>query len=82
MVAVGGYLITNLEATAAVAAKSGIGVVVSILFRHGARQGRLPPEPGEFNKLIWKIASPKWAFDDATYRRTAASFNNPDHVES
>jgi pimeloyl-ACP methyl ester carboxylesterase len=35
----------------------------------------------EFNKLIWQIASPKWDFDDATYERTAASFDNPDHVD-
>jgi pimeloyl-ACP methyl ester carboxylesterase len=34
----------------------------------------------DFNKLIWKTASPKWNFDDATFARTAASFNNPDHV--
>ena len=34
----------------------------------------------DFGKLIWKIASPTWAFNDATYDRTAASFNNPDHV--
>ena len=34
----------------------------------------------EFNKLIWKNASPKWDFDDATFNRTAVSFNNPDHV--
>jgi pimeloyl-ACP methyl ester carboxylesterase len=34
----------------------------------------------EFNKLIWKNASPTWAFDDATYDRTAAAFDNPDHV--
>lgn len=34
----------------------------------------------EFNRLIWKLASPKWAFDDATFERSAASFNNPDHV--
>lgn len=34
----------------------------------------------EFAKLIWKIASPKWNFDDATFNRTAVSFNNPDHV--
>ena len=33
-----------------------------------------------FNKLIWQQASPKWNFDDATFDRTAASFNNPDHV--
>jgi pimeloyl-ACP methyl ester carboxylesterase len=34
----------------------------------------------EFAKLIWQIASPKWAFDDATFDRSAASFDNPDHV--
>lgn len=34
----------------------------------------------EFNKLIWKLASPKWNFDDATFNRSAASFDNPDHV--
>ena len=34
----------------------------------------------DFNKLIWKLASPKWNFDDATYERSAASFDNPDHV--
>ena len=34
----------------------------------------------DFSKLIWQIASPKWDFDDATFDRTAASFNNPDHV--
>ena len=35
----------------------------------------------EFNQLIWQLASPKWNFDDATYARTAASFDNPDHVD-
>ena len=34
----------------------------------------------DFAKLIWQIASPKWRFDDATFDRSAASFNNPDHV--
>ncbi|WP_025603003.1 alpha/beta fold hydrolase [Burkholderia sp. WSM2230] len=34
----------------------------------------------EFNKLIWRLASPKWNFDEATFDRTAQSFNNPDHV--
>ncbi|WP_233233250.1 alpha/beta fold hydrolase [Bordetella sp. LUAb4] len=33
-----------------------------------------------FNKLIWQQASPKWQFDDATYERSARSFDNPDHV--
>jgi pimeloyl-ACP methyl ester carboxylesterase len=35
----------------------------------------------EFNKLIWRTASPKWNFDDSTYDRTAAAFNNADHVD-
>jgi pimeloyl-ACP methyl ester carboxylesterase len=34
-----------------------------------------------FNKLIWQTVSPQWNFDDATYGRTAASFDNPDHVD-
>ena len=33
----------------------------------------------DFGKLIWQTASPKWNFDDATYDRTAASFDNPDY---
>jgi pimeloyl-ACP methyl ester carboxylesterase len=34
----------------------------------------------DFAKLIWQLASPEWHFDDDTFDRTAASFNNPDHV--
>jgi pimeloyl-ACP methyl ester carboxylesterase len=34
----------------------------------------------DFAKLIWRIASPKWDFDDATFDRSAAAFDNPDHV--
>jgi len=35
----------------------------------------------DFAKLIWKQASPKWNFDDATFERSAQAFNNPDHVD-
>jgi pimeloyl-ACP methyl ester carboxylesterase len=34
----------------------------------------------EFSKLIWQLASPQWKFDDATFDRSAAAFDNPDHV--
>ncbi|RZK01184.1 MAG: alpha/beta hydrolase [Novosphingobium sp.] len=34
-----------------------------------------------FNRQIWELASPRWAFDDATFARSAASFVNPDHVD-
>jgi pimeloyl-ACP methyl ester carboxylesterase len=35
----------------------------------------------EFNRLIWQTASPTWEFDDATFERSAGSFDNPDHVD-
>jgi pimeloyl-ACP methyl ester carboxylesterase len=34
----------------------------------------------DFAKLIWRLASPKWDFDDATFDRSAAALDNPDHV--
>src|SRR5262245_25432050 len=34
----------------------------------------------EFSKLIWRTASPKWDFDDATFARSVAAFDNPDHI--
>jgi pimeloyl-ACP methyl ester carboxylesterase len=34
----------------------------------------------DFARLIWRTASPEWKFDDATFERSAASFDNPDHV--
>jgi len=45
-------------------------------------RGRLGYERNthDFNKLIWKLASPQWKFDDATFDRSAAAFDNPDHV--
>jgi pimeloyl-ACP methyl ester carboxylesterase len=35
----------------------------------------------DFAKLIWRLASPRWRFDDATFDRSAAAFDNPDHVD-
>ena len=45
-------------------------------------RGRLGYEKNrnEFARLIWQIASPKWKFDSATFERSAAAFDNPDHV--
>ena len=52
-------------------------------FYFATERGRLGYEKNrrDFNKLIWQLASPKWAFDDATFERSAASFDNPDHVQ-
>lgn len=51
-------------------------------FYFATERGRLGYERNrhEFNRLIWQTASPKWAFDDVTYDRSAAAFENPDHV--
>ena len=48
---------------------------------HGER-GRAGLEQNryEFCKLLWRLWSPNWHFDEGTYERTAASFNNPDFV--
>jgi pimeloyl-ACP methyl ester carboxylesterase len=35
----------------------------------------------DFARLIWRLASPRWAFDDATFDRSAAALDNPDHVD-
>ena len=35
----------------------------------------------DFSKLIWQLASPEWKFDDATFNRSAAAFDQPDHVD-
>jgi pimeloyl-ACP methyl ester carboxylesterase len=48
---------------------------------HGERgSAGLERNRHEFCKLLWKLWSPNWRFDDATYERTAASFDNPDFV--
>jgi len=51
-------------------------------FYFATERGRLGYEKyrHDFSKLIWQIASPKWNFDDATFNRSATSFDNPDHV--
>jgi pimeloyl-ACP methyl ester carboxylesterase len=51
-------------------------------FYFATERGRLGYEKylHDFNKLIWQLASPKWNFDEATFDRSAASFDNPDHV--
>jgi pimeloyl-ACP methyl ester carboxylesterase len=51
-------------------------------FYFATERGRLGYEKyrRDFSKLIWQLASPKWQFDDATFDRSAAAFDNPDHV--
>jgi pimeloyl-ACP methyl ester carboxylesterase len=81
IVAVSGYLITNLKANLQPLPPAA-ELEWWYQYYFATERGRLGYDKNryEFNKLIWKLASPKWKFDDATFDRTAASFNNPDHV--
>ena len=81
LVSVSGYLITNLTANLKpLPPAAEYGWWYQYYF--ATQRGRLGYSENRhaFNKLIWKNASKKWNFDDATFDRTAASFNNPDHV--
>ncbi|HEY2358855.1 MAG TPA: alpha/beta hydrolase [Phenylobacterium sp.] len=51
-------------------------------FYFATERGRIGYEKNrhDFAKLIWRLASPKWTFDDATFDRSATAFDNPDHV--
>jgi pimeloyl-ACP methyl ester carboxylesterase len=81
LVSVSGYLVTNLKANLQpLPPATEWGWWYQYYFStergvHGYSENR-----HDFNKLIWKIASPEWKFDEATFERTAASFGNPDHV--
>jgi len=82
LVSVSGYLIVNLEANQQpLPPKAELGWWYQYYFATERGRRGYSENRREFNKLIWQIASPKWDFDDATYDRTAASFDNPDHVE-
>jgi pimeloyl-ACP methyl ester carboxylesterase len=81
MVSVSGYLIGNQEAgKAPLPPKAELQWWYQYYF--ATERGRVGYEKyrHDFSKLIWQIASPKWDFDDATFDRSAAAFDNPDHV--
>jgi pimeloyl-ACP methyl ester carboxylesterase len=81
MVSVSGYLIGNPESE-----KMPLPPKAELLwwyqFYFATERGREGYDKyrHDFAKLIWQLASPKWNFDDATFDRSAASFDNPDHV--
>jgi len=82
LVSVSGYLISGQESNKAPLPPS-FELQWWYQFYFATDRGRAGYEKyrREFSKLIWQLASPKWNFDDATFERTAASFDNPDHVD-
>jgi len=81
LVSVSGYLIGSQEANSKPLPPSA-ELQWWYQYYFATERGRLGYEKyrREFSKLIWQLASPKWNFDDATFERSAASFDNPDHV--
>lgn len=81
LVAVSGYLVTNLKANQQpLAPQAELGWWYQYYFATERGKAGYSRNRDEFNRLIWRSASPKWNFDDATFNRTAAAFRNPDHV--
>src|ERR1700744_1434377 len=79
LVAVSGYLIAG-PAAGKIPPKAELAWWYQYYF--ATENGRTGYEKNrhDFAKLIWHLASPKWDFDDATFDRSAAAFENPDHV--
>jgi pimeloyl-ACP methyl ester carboxylesterase len=81
LVSVSGYLISSQEAgKMPLPPKNELEWWYQFYF--ATERGRLGYDKNrhDFAKLIWQLASPQWKFDDATFDRSAAAFNNPDHV--
>jgi pimeloyl-ACP methyl ester carboxylesterase len=81
MVSVSGYLIGSREANQ-MPLPPNAELQWWYQFYFATERGRIGYDKyrHDFAKLIWQIASPKWGFDDTTFERSAASFDNPDHV--
>ena len=81
MVSVSGYLIGNQDAgLTPLPPKAELQWWYQYYFTTDRGRAGYDRYRHDFAKLIWQIASPQWGFDDATFDRTAASFDHPDHV--
>jgi pimeloyl-ACP methyl ester carboxylesterase len=81
LVSVSGYLINNVDAN-----KQPLPPPAELAWWYqyyfATERGRMGYDKyrRDFARLIWKIASPQWGFDDAAFDRSAAALDNPDHV--
>jgi pimeloyl-ACP methyl ester carboxylesterase len=82
LVSVSGYLIGN-QAVGKMPLPPAAELQWWYQFYFATDRGRAGYEQNrrEFARLIWQTASPRWNFDDATFDRSAAAFDNPDHVD-
>jgi pimeloyl-ACP methyl ester carboxylesterase len=81
LVSVSGYLIGSREANMApLPPRAELAWWYQFYFATERGRAGYEAHTKEFARLIWQTASPRWAFDDTTFDRTARSFDNPDHV--
>jgi pimeloyl-ACP methyl ester carboxylesterase len=81
MVSVSGYLIGSQEANKTpLPPKAELQWWYQYYFATERGRAGYEKHRNDFAKLIWQLASPKWSFDDTTFKRSAAAFENPDHV--
>jgi pimeloyl-ACP methyl ester carboxylesterase len=81
MVSVSGYLIGSRAANAMpLPPKAELEWWYQYYFATERGRAGYQKHTHDFAKLIWQLASPKWNFDDATFRRSAVALDNPDHV--
>ena len=81
LVSVSGYLIGSPEANRApLPPQTELAWWYQFYFATDRGEAGYGKYRNEFARLIWQTASPRWEFDDATFDRSAASFDNPDHV--
>jgi pimeloyl-ACP methyl ester carboxylesterase len=82
MVSVSGYLIGSQAAnTAPLSPAAELSWWYQFYFATERGRAGYDRYRHDFAKLIWRTASPRWAFDDETFERSAAAFDNPDHVD-
>ncbi|GHF41310.1 alpha/beta fold hydrolase [Streptomyces morookaense] len=83
LVSVGGYLVTDREANLRPLAPAAEHAWW-YQYYFATERGRLAMEDRtkrhDLTRLVWDTVSPTWDFDDATFERTAAAFENPDHA--
>jgi len=82
LVSVSGYLIGSIEANRKpLPPRAELAWWYQFYFATERGERGYRQNTREFNRLIWETASPTWAIDDATFMRSAAAFDNPDHVD-
>lgn len=81
LVSVSGYLIGNQELNRApLPPKAELQWWYQYYFATARGEAGYAKYTHDFARLIWNIASPQWAFDDATFNRSAVALDNPDQV--